>query len=99
LSPRFPYSSRQAFSAPPKQSSEIHKSKISKEESEKQLVELDERTDEKKVYQYDLDDKFIASFKSVNDAYRFLGKKYGGSIGTCCNGKSKQCLGYIWKWH
>jgi len=78
--------------------SENHKSKISKEEWDKQIKELDENTTKKKVEQYDINNNLINTFDSVNDAYRHLNKKYGGSIGKCCNGKSKNCLGYIWKW-
>jgi very-short-patch-repair endonuclease len=77
---------------------ENHKNKISKEEWEKQIKELDENTTKKRVEQYDINNNLINTFDSVNHAYRHLNKKYGGSIGKCCNGESKNCLGYIWKW-
>jgi very-short-patch-repair endonuclease len=77
---------------------ENHKNKISKEEWKKQIKELDENTTKKRVEQYDINNNLINTFDSVNDAYRHLNKKYGGSIGKCCNGESKNCLGYIWKW-
>jgi len=77
---------------------ENHKSKISHEEWENQIKELDENTKKKRVEQYDINNILINTFDSVNDAYRHLNKIYGGSIGKCCNGESKICLGYIWKW-
>jgi len=77
---------------------ENHKSKLSNEEWEKQIKELDETTTKKRVEQYDINNNLLNTFDSVNDAYRYLNKKYGGSIGKCCNGESKNCLGYIWKW-
>jgi len=79
--------------------SKNHKDKISPEELEKQIKELDENTSKKRVDQYDLNGNLLKTFNSVNDAYRYLNKKYGGSIGKCCNnGENKPCLGYIWKW-
>ena len=77
---------------------ENHKNKISQEEWEKQIKELDETTTKKRVEQYDINNNLLNTFDSVNDAYRYLNKEYGGSIGKCCNGESKNCLGYIWKW-
>ena len=50
----------------------------------------------RKVAQYTLDDKFIKEYKSINEA----GRKTNSSIGTiykCCNGTSKTCGGYKWK--
>ena len=77
---------------------ENHKNKLSNEEWVKQIKELDESTTKKKVEQYDINNNLINTFDSINDAYRYLKKKYGGGIGKCCNGKSNNCLGYIWKW-
>jgi very-short-patch-repair endonuclease len=77
---------------------ENHKSKISQEEWEKQMKELDENTTKKRVEQYDINNNLLNTFDSVNDAYRHLNKNYCGSIGKCCNGESKNCLGYVWKW-
>lgn len=82
---------------------ENHKSKITTKEWEKQIQELDIDKSKKKVTQYDLNNNKLKTFDSINDAYRYLKKTYGGSIGRCCNdndnGKSKSCLGYIWKWN
>jgi hypothetical protein len=78
--------------------SENHKTKMTPTEWETQMKELDENTTKKKVQQYDMENKLLNTFDSVNDAYRHLNKKYGGSIGKCCNGDSKSCLGFIWKW-
>ena len=77
---------------------EKHKSKISHEAWETQIKELDKITTKKRVEQYDTNNNLLNTFDSINDAYRHLNKKYGGSIGKCCNGESKNCLGYIWKW-
>jgi very-short-patch-repair endonuclease len=52
--------------------SENHKNKISPEEWEKQIKELDKITDKKKVQQYDLNDNLLNTFDSVNHAYRHL---------------------------
>ena len=78
--------------------SENYKSKISHEEWEKQIKELDKITTKKRLEQYDTNNNLLNTFDSINDAYRYLNKTYGGSIGKCCNGESKTCLGYIWKW-
>lgn len=79
--------------------SENHKTKMTPTEWEKQMKELDsELSCKKKVHQYDMENKLLNTFDSVNDAYRHLNKTYGGSIGKCCNGDKKSCLGFIWKW-
>lgn len=77
---------------------ENHKSKVSNEEWERQIKELDENIAKKRVEQYDSNNNLLNTFDSVNDAYRYLNKKYGGSIGKCCNEKTNHCFGYIWKW-
>jgi len=78
---------------------ESHKGKILQEEWEKQIKELDENTTKKKVEQYDMNNNLLNTFDSINDAYTHLNKKYGGGIGRCCNGKIKNCVGFIWKWN
>ena len=79
--------------------SENHKTKMTPTEWEKQMKDLDsELSYKKRVYQYNMENKLLNTFESVNDAYRHLNKKYGGSIGKCCNGDSISCLGFIWKW-
>lgn len=46
-----------------------------------------------------LDGKFIRSFKSITEAYEFLGiKKYRGSISEVCSGKRNKAYGYFWRY-
>ena len=53
----------------------------------------------KKVCMYDKDDdNLLKEFNTIHEAYAFLNKTVGGDISKCCNGKSKTCLGYVWKW-
>ena len=55
----------------------------------------------KTVLQYDLNNNFIAEYKSCGEAKRknFPEMKKGsGHISECCRGKLKQYKGYIWKY-
>ncbi len=55
----------------------------------------------KTVLQYDLNNNFIAEYKSCGEAKRknFPEMKKGsGHIAECCRGKLKQYKGYIWKY-
>jgi hypothetical protein len=52
----------------------------------------------KQIAQFTLDDVFIKSFNSVNDAFRELNKTYGANIKLVCEGKRKSAYGYKWKW-
>jgi len=51
----------------------------------------------KKVYQYDLDGTFIASFGSTEEAAREL-KKNGKSIANCARGERKTTHGFKWSY-
>ncbi len=59
----------------------------------------------KKVFQYDLEGNFIKEWESKNQAARWLKEITGkttniqSQIKDCCNGRSKKCYGYIWKWN
>ena len=51
------------------------------------------------VLQYDLDNNFIREFRSIDEATRYMGKKYHGNIMQCCQSdKRKTAYGYIWKY-
>lgn len=50
------------------------------------------------VNQYDLDNNFIKRWDSIIDACDYYGWGRNGHISDCCNGKSKQSHGYIWKY-
>lgn len=67
-------------------SKEEHDKVHSKERGEKQ---------EKRVYQYTLDGKLVAVWKSAKEAEKQLGFAQS-HISSCCNGKLKQYKGYIW---
>lgn len=49
-----------------------------------------------KVNQYDLNNKYIKTWDSINEAVRY----YNGNtnICQCCKGKRKKCCGYRWKY-
>jgi hypothetical protein len=51
----------------------------------------------KRVYQYDLDGTFIASFGSTREATREL-KKEGSDIARCAQGKRKTARGFKWSY-
>lgn len=50
------------------------------------------------VSQYTLDNEFIYSWKSSGEAAKSIGKKRGDTIRKCCEGRIKQCYGFIWKY-
>ena len=50
----------------------------------------------KKVYQYDLNGKFIKEYPSVTEAARQLNLCNKGHIGNCANGKYETAYGYKW---
>ena len=53
----------------------------------------------KKIFQYDLENKLIATFKSSSDAARHLGSvSKNAHITSCCNKKRKTAYGYKWSW-
>ena len=52
----------------------------------------------KRVYQYDLDETFIDSFGSIEEAGRYLNKTTGSSIGKCARGSQKHKTAYKFKW-
>jgi hypothetical protein len=50
------------------------------------------------IFQYDLEGNFIKEWKSITDAYLFLGKNTNSSGITCClKGRQKTAYGFIWK--
>ena len=51
----------------------------------------------KRVYQYDLDGTFIASFGSTGEAGRHL-EKNGSHIRTCARGERKTACGFKWSY-
>jgi group I intron endonuclease len=51
----------------------------------------------KRVYQYDLDDTFISSFESADEAARYIKKPDGGSaIRACARGERKTAYKFKW---
>lgn len=51
----------------------------------------------KKIYQYDLNDKYIRFFYSCTEAANFLEKSYV-HISNCANGKRKTAYGFKWSY-
>lgn len=52
----------------------------------------------KKIFQLDKDtEEIIASYDSISEAFRALGKTKNGAIGRACK-TGKICLGYKWKY-
>lgn len=63
------------------------------------------KTTAKKVGQYDLEDNFIQSFSSTQEAGKYLHENFGlklkpakNNVSACCLGKKKTCGGFIWKY-
>jgi group I intron endonuclease len=52
----------------------------------------------KRVYQYDLDDNFVRSFGSSEEAARHLNKKNGSNIRACARGDARYKTTYKFKW-
>lgn len=50
-----------------------------------------------KVYQYTLDGVLIKEWEKATDAAKYL-KCDESNICACCNGKTKTCCGYVWKY-
>ncbi len=50
------------------------------------------------VLKYNLDNKLICEYDSVNKALLHIGLGTFGSINSCCNGHQKTAYGYIWKY-
>ena len=63
-----------------------------------ETVKFENHGQPKKVYQYDLNGKFIKSYASQAEAARALGLSRGTHIGECCRGKTKSCAGFIWRY-
>jgi hypothetical protein len=70
----------------------------SKEKQLKQVKNYKNNGKSKKVYQYDLNGKFINQYKSTGEAARSLGLKSGNHIGECCRGKIKTYKNFIWRY-
>ena len=50
-----------------------------------------------KIVQYDLQGNFIKEWDSITEAETHLGI-FDSGIVRCCQGKQKQCGGYVWKY-
>lgn len=50
----------------------------------------------RKVYQYDLEGKFISAYPSIREAARVVGAKEANIASVCNNGKSSTAAGFIW---
>lgn len=52
----------------------------------------------KPVLQYDMNDNFIARFKSASAAARAINQKHGSNISSCCHGITKSAYGFKWQY-
>lgn len=52
----------------------------------------------KSVLQYSLDGTFIREFKSIKQAANAVGAKSTSGIQSCCAGRLKSSMGFIWKY-
>jgi len=50
----------------------------------------------KKINCYNLENELICTFRSIMEASRVSGGD-SSNISSCCNGKTKTCKGFIWK--
>lgn len=48
---------------------------------------------------YNASGKLIYSFSSIAEASEFVSNNQNHGISQCCNGKTQQALGYIWRYH
>lgn len=62
----------------------------------RRAIEKSVRTNAKKVRQYTIDGKYIATYQSVADAGRNLGMRFSGAIGGCARGELPYAYGYLW---
>jgi len=87
------------------QSDEVVQKRADKNRGRKNTIESNKRISDalkgkeqkklwKPVEQYDLNDNFIAEYKSIKEAYKYTGID---QISACCNGKRKRAGGFIWK--
>lgn len=79
---------------------EINIGKIHSEETKQKMREAhigENNHNSKKVYQYDLENKYIRSFDSSGEAARYL-KKNGSSIRMCAGGDRKSAHGFKWSY-
>lgn len=60
------------------------------------IVQRNDKTKSKIVFQYSLDGTFIKEFPSIMEVKRQLGFNQG-IISNCCNGKRETHKGYIWR--
>lgn len=51
-----------------------------------------------RIYQYGIDGKFVAKYKSIDDACEAVGGGKTGIITSCLKGNCRTAYGYIWKW-
>jgi hypothetical protein len=62
-----------------------------------ELVELTTNAKNRKVSQYDMDDRYIATFKSIAEASKITNTN-PSNIVSCCNGNYKYANNYRWKY-
>lgn len=68
-----------------------------KELSNEQIKNKFSNKHNKKVNMYDLEDNYIRTFSSFNEAGEFIGTKYASTlISRCCSGRRKTTCGYKW---
>lgn len=61
---------------------------------------LDSFSNHTSVDQYALDGIFIASYPTITEALKSIGKKDGGTpITDCCKGTHNKAYGYVWRFH
>lgn len=79
----------------------LSEAKLGKAMSEDVVKKIKEKTTNgkcsKKVLQYTKDGVFVCEWPSVNEIERVEGICHS-NISCCCNGKTKTCRGYIWKY-
>jgi len=50
-----------------------------------------------KINQYDLGGSLVATYNSISEAIKSMGKSSLAGISMCCNGKRKTAYGYVWE--
>lgn len=64
--------------------------------TKKEVIEKIAGAQSLSTFQYSIDGKLLATYKSVREAARMTGLQ-SGAIGRCCNGKLKTAGGYVWR--
>lgn len=76
-----------------------HKESSKKKMSQSALLRGRHKSTLKKVYQYDLNGKFIKEFDCIKDAAKIISnnKLVASNISACCLGKRNHALNYTWR--